>query len=70
MAAHKANRGGERNARGDGAKSSGMTVAEAGRRGGNTTSERHGRNFYATIGRKGGKARSARLQVDEGEKSS
>lgn len=69
MAAHKATPGGERNARGDGAKSSGMTVAEAGRRGGNTTSERHGRNFYATIGRKGGKARSARLQSEGSEES-
>jgi len=31
-----------------------MTVAEAGRKGGKTTSERYGHDFYETIGRKGG----------------
>lgn len=33
-----------------------MTVAEAGRKGGKTTSERRGRDFYREIGRKGGTA--------------
>lgn len=49
-----------------------MTVAEAGRRGGASTAERHGKSFYATIGRKGGQSRSARLQgrqADEAESS-
>jgi general stress protein YciG len=32
-----------------------MTVREAGRKGGETTSKRHGRGFYEEIGRKGGK---------------
>jgi general stress protein YciG len=31
-----------------------LTVSEAGRRGGRSTSKRHGREFYATIGKKGG----------------
>ena len=31
-----------------------MTVAEAGRRGGATTAERHGREFYEEIGKRGG----------------
>ena len=32
-----------------------MTVAEAGRKGGTTTRERHGPDFYREIGAKGGK---------------
>ena len=32
-----------------------MTVSEAGRKGGETTSERFGREFYEEIGKKGGK---------------
>jgi len=32
----------------------GMTVREAGRKGGEVTSERHGPQFYEEIGRKGG----------------
>lgn len=32
----------------------GMTVAEAGRKGGETTSDRYGHEFYVEIGRKGG----------------
>lgn len=32
-----------------------MTVREAGRKGGQTTSERHGYEFYQEIGRKGGR---------------
>jgi general stress protein YciG len=31
-----------------------MTVREAGRKGGETTAERHGHEFYEEIGRKGG----------------
>lgn len=31
-----------------------MTVAEAGRRGGRRTAETHGREFYESIGHKGG----------------
>ncbi len=31
-----------------------MTVAEAGRRGGERTSETHGKEFYSEIGHKGG----------------
>ncbi len=32
-----------------------MTVSEAGRKGGETTSKRYGREFYEEIGEKGGK---------------
>lgn len=32
-----------------------MTVGEAGRRGGETTSKRYGREFYEEIGEKGGR---------------
>lgn len=32
----------------------GMTVQEAGRKGGTRTSQTHGRGFYQEIGRKGG----------------
>jgi len=35
-------------------KKGGMTVAEAGRRGGLQTSERHGHEYYVNIGAKGG----------------
>jgi hypothetical protein len=31
-----------------------ISVSEAGRRGGRSTSKRHGREFYQTIGKKGG----------------
>jgi general stress protein YciG len=31
-----------------------MTAAEMGRKGGNTTKERHGHDFYVQIGKKGG----------------
>ena len=33
-----------------------MSVREAGRKGGETTAQRHGREFYEEIGRKGGEA--------------
>ena len=42
MSAHKENRKGK------------MTVAEAGRKGGEKTAQTHGREFYEEIGRKGG----------------
>ena len=35
-------------------KSGGMTVREAGRKGGVMTAQRHGQQFYEEIGRKGG----------------
>ena len=37
-----------------------MTVSEAGKRGGETTSERYGHEFYENIGKKGGKTTSER----------
>jgi uncharacterized protein len=37
-------------------KSSGITVQEAGRKGGQATARTHDRTFYQEIGRKGGKA--------------
>lgn len=39
----------------EGTKKGGMTVAEAGHKGGLKTSETHGAEFYSEIGRKGGK---------------
>lgn len=36
----------------------GMTVAEAGRRGGRQTSQTHGHEFYEAIGKKGGETTS------------
>jgi uncharacterized protein len=38
----------------------GMTVKEAGRRGGRTTKARHGPDFYQAIGRKGGETTKSR----------
>lgn len=37
-------------------QSGGMSVREAGRRGGQRTATTHGREFYQNIGRKGGEA--------------
>jgi general stress protein YciG len=47
-----------------------MTVREAGRRGGQTTKARHGRDFYVTIGRKGGAKGGQRVRqlVQEGRR--
>ena len=42
----------------------GMTVREAGRKGGRTTKERHGPKFYETIGRKGGQTTKRRHGPD------
>jgi general stress protein YciG len=36
-------------------KKGGMTVTEAGHKGGSTTAERYGHDFYEEIGKKGGK---------------
>src|SRR5262249_47838774 len=38
-----------------GRKKGGLTVAEAGRKGGKTVRDRYGREFYEEIGRKGGR---------------
>lgn len=38
----------------------GMTVSEAGRRGGRKTAETHGHEFYEEIGKKGGETTSER----------
>ncbi len=43
-----------------------MTVEEAGRKGGVTTAERYGREFYQAIGRKGGEARAADEDIQSG----
>ncbi|HAL27450.1 MAG TPA: general stress protein B, partial [Chloroflexi bacterium] len=37
-----------------------MTVAEAGRKGGATTAQRHGPEFYEQIGKKGGRTTAQR----------
>jgi Stress-induced bacterial acidophilic repeat motif. len=42
-----------------------MTVAEAGRKGGEKTAETHGREFYSEIGRKGGQ--KVRRLIQEGK---
>ena len=39
----------------------GMSVREAGRKGGETTARTHGHDFYEEIGRKGGNARKKEL---------
>jgi len=44
-----------------------ISVQEAGRRGGQRTSQTHGRDFYEEIGRKGG--RKVRELIEEGKKS-
>jgi len=45
----------------EGTKESGkMTVEEAGRKGGETTKETHGREFYQEIGKKGGTSEKRR----------
>ena len=41
-----------------------MTVAEAGRRGGATTAQRHGPEFYEQIGKKGGRTTAQRHGSD------
>ncbi len=46
-----------------------MTVEEAGKRGGEATSESHGREFYSDIGTKGGKKGGPRVRelIEEGK---
>jgi general stress protein YciG len=46
-----------------------MTVEEAGRKGGETTSEEYGEEFYREIGEKGGKKGGPRVRelVEEGK---
>lgn len=48
-----------------------MTVQEAGRRGGEATSQTHGKEFYEEIGRKGGQKGGQRVRelVEEGKES-
>lgn len=43
-----------------------MSVAEAGRKGGEKTAQTHGEEFYSEIGRKGGQ--TVRRLIQEGEK--
>ncbi len=56
----------ERREKGKDGKGS-MTVAEAGRKGGQKTSETHGREFYEEIGQKGGKR--VRELIEAGKKA-
>jgi len=42
-----------------------MTVAEAGRKGGATTAQRHGPEFYEQIGKKGGRTTAQRHGADD-----
>ncbi len=46
-----------------------MTVAEAGRKGGEATSESHGEEFYSEIGHKGGAKGGPRVRelIEEGK---
>ena len=46
-----------------------MTVEEAGRKGGEATSETHGKEFYSEIGEKGGKKGGPRVRelIEEGK---
>ncbi len=46
-----------------------MTVEEAGRRGGEATSEKEGREFYSEIGHKGGQKGGPRVRelIEEGK---
>ncbi len=46
-----------------------ITVAEAGRRGGRRTAERHGHEFYESIGRKGGQRVKELIEAGKKAKS-
>ncbi|HHX42263.1 MAG TPA: Em GEA1 (EM1) [Armatimonadetes bacterium] len=48
----------------------GMTVREAGRKGGETTSERYGHEFYEEIGKKGGERGGPRVRelIEKGKR--
>ncbi len=50
-----------------GPKGGGMTVREAGRKGGEVTSKRHGPDFYKEIGTKGGQ--KVRELIEQGKKA-
>lgn len=50
----------------DGTKKGDLTVREAGRRGGKSTIEKHGRKFYQQIGIKGGN--KVKELINEGKK--
>ncbi len=43
-----------------------MTVAEAGRKGGNTTKQRYGEGYYEAIGKKGGQ--KVRELIEKGKR--
>ncbi len=47
-----------------------MTVREAGQKGGRKTAETHGREFYSSIGKKGGQKGGAKVRqlIEEGKK--
>lgn len=48
-------------------KSGGMTVREAGRKGGEVTAKRHGPQFYEEIGRKGGQ--KVKQLIEQGKRA-
>ena len=48
-------------------KSGGMTVREAGRKGGEITAQRHGPQFYEEIGRKGGQ--KVKQLIEQGKRA-
>ena len=48
-------------------RSGGMTVREAGRKGGEVTARRHGPQFYEEIGRKGGQ--KVKQLIEQGKKA-
>jgi general stress protein YciG len=50
-----------------GASGGGMTVREAGRKGGEVTAQRHGPQFYEEIGRKGGQ--KVRQLIEQGKRA-
>ena len=49
----------------------GMTVREAGRKGGETTAERYGHEFYEEIGKKGGERGGPRVRelIEKGKEA-
>jgi general stress protein YciG len=53
--------------RSDGKKSGSMSVREAGRKGGEVTSARHGAQFYEEIGRKGGQ--KVKQLIEQGKRA-
>ncbi len=48
-------------------RSEGMTVKEAGRKGGEVTAQRHGPRFYEEIGRKGGQ--KVKQLIEQGKRA-